>query len=272
MDLSSVRLKLDNYNKPKGGAKYEKIDYTKSYFKPTVGKHVLRFVPSKFAERLEINPFHNIYFHYGFAKYPVLALTNWGEKDPIVEFVKELRKSKDPEDWAMAKKLAPKERVFIPVIVRGEEEKGVRLWEVGVTIYKELLSIATDEDYGGDYTSITDGKDFTIEVKEETKFDKLVKTVSSIRIKPKASPLSEDAEQVTKWLENQPDVLTLNKKHSFEEIKTILEKYLGDTEDESAPIASADEDDADTPPANYKPVTKASKADKFDELFQEEAK
>ena len=32
-------------------------------------------------------------------------LTNWNEKDPIVEFAKNLRKSSDKEDWQLAKKL-----------------------------------------------------------------------------------------------------------------------------------------------------------------------
>ncbi len=39
-------------------------------------------------------------------------------------------------------------RVFAPVIVRGEEDKGVRMWEFGKEIYMQLLGIADDEDYG----------------------------------------------------------------------------------------------------------------------------
>lgn len=42
-----------------------------------------------------------------------------------------------------------------PIVVRGEEEKGVRLWEFGKEIYMQLLGIAEDEDYG-DYTDIND--------------------------------------------------------------------------------------------------------------------
>ena len=63
-------------------------------------------------------------------------------------FVKKLRTTSDSENWRLAKKLSPKLRVFAPVIVRGEEDKGVRLFEFSKTIYLELLSIADDEDYG----------------------------------------------------------------------------------------------------------------------------
>ena len=59
----------------------------------------------------------------------------------------------DTTNWQLAKKLDPKMRVFAPVIVRGEEDKGVRPWEFGKEIYMQLLGIAEDEDYG-DFTDI----------------------------------------------------------------------------------------------------------------------
>ena len=78
-------------------------------------------------------------------------------------------------------------RVFAPVIVRGEEDKGVRMWEFGKEIYMQLLGIADDEDYG-DYTDINEGRDFTLEaVMGDIGGRQGLKT--SIRIKPKTSPL-----------------------------------------------------------------------------------
>ena len=47
----------------------------------------------------------------------------------------------------MAKKLDPKMRIFSPVVVRGEDDKGVRLFEFSKTIYLEFLSISDDEYY-----------------------------------------------------------------------------------------------------------------------------
>ncbi len=276
MDLSKVRARLDAYT-PKQKQKYEKIDYSKVYFKPDLGKHVIRIVPSKFDAS---NPFKEVYFHYGFAKFPILALNNWNEKDPIVEFVKDLRKSKDPEDWALAKKLNPKQRIFIPVIVRGEESKGVRLWEVGALIHKQLLALADDADYG-DYTSLTEGRDITIEVKEEFKFNKTIKTVASVLVKPKTSILSDNTELVEKWLNEQPDVLTLNKKNTYDFIEDILKKFLT-PEDESTeePVITSVSEDDDVPyhedeleaKIPYKAPEKKSKADKFEELFDKKAK
>jgi hypothetical protein len=273
MDLSVIKQKLAaSQNK---GQKREKVDYSRIFFKPKPGKYTIRIVPSKFDKS---NPFREVYFHYGFSKGPILALTNWNEKDPIVEFAKNLRKSSDKEDWMLAKKIEPKLRYFAPVLVRGEEAQGVRLWEFGKLIYEQLLGIAADEDYG-DYTDITDGRDFTIEAVEDVVAGrKGIKC--NIRVKPKTSPISEDATIVGNALNEQPDILGINKHYSFDELKDLLDKWLNpdSEEDTDAPIVSKDEDEEDDFAAELsKPVeqtykldtkaTKTSPSDKFDDLF-----
>ena len=276
MDLSLIKQKLSaSQNK---GQKREKVDYTKIFWKPKPGKYQIRILPSKFDKS---NPFREVYFHYGFSKGPILALTNWNEKDPIVEFAKNLRKSSDKEDWQLAKKIEPKLRYFVPVLVRGEEAQGARLWEFGKLIYEQLLGIAADEDYG-DFTDITDGRDFTIEAVEDVVAGrKGVKC--NIRVKPKTSAISEDAAVVEKALEEQPDILSINKHYSFDELKDLLDKWLNpdSEEDTDAPIASKSEDEDEEEDdflaemnkpveQTYKLDTKAAKtsnSDKFDDLF-----
>ncbi len=275
MDLSVIKQKLSaSQNK---GQKREKVDYSKIFFKPKPGKYQVRILPSKFDKS---NPFREVYFHYGFSKGPILALTNWNEKDPIVEFAKNLRKSADKEDWMLAKKIEPKLRYFVPVLVRGEEEQGARLWEFGKLIYEQLLGIAADEDYG-DYTDITDGRDFTIEAVEDVVAGrKGVKC--NIRVKPKTTPISDDATIVGTVLNEQPDIFAINKQYTFDELKDLLDKWLNpdSEEDTDAPIVSKDEDEEeedDFLAEMNKPVeqtykldtkaTKTSNADKFDDLF-----
>jgi len=274
MDLSVIKQKLSASQTK--GQKREKVDYSRIFFKPKPGKYTVRILPSKFDKS---NPFREIYFHYGFSKGPILALSNWNEKDPIVEFAKNLRKSADKEDWMLAKKIEPKLRYFVPVLVRGEEAQGPRLWEFGKLIYEQLLGIAADEDYG-DFTDITDGRDFTIDAVEDIVAGrKGIKC--NIRVKPKTSAISEDAAIVTKALEEQPDILGINKHYSFDELKELLDKWLNpdSEEDTEAPIASKDEEEEedDFLAEMNKPVeqtykldtaaAKTSNADKFDDLF-----
>ena len=282
MDIKAIKQKLNALQST--GQKKEKVDYSKYLWKPKAeGKYQIRVVPSVLNKS---NPFQEVFVHYGFSKFPIYALTNWGEKDPIVEFAKSLRNTQEKENWQLAKKLDPKMRVFAPVVVRGEEEKGVRLWEFGKEIYMQLLGIAEDEDYG-DFTDISEGRDFTVDVvtgdiggRQGLK--------SSIRVKPKTTPLNTDTEVIKMWLDEQPNILEIQRKMDFDALKEILQNWLTpeeaednveeeveeveetkDTVEEEDPILAKS-----TPKSNYSLKTPAakpvSKADKFDALFDDE--
>jgi len=274
MDINAIKQRLSSLQTSNSSSKKEKIDYSKYYWKPkTEGKYQIRFVPSVLDPQ---NPFKEVFVHYGFSKFPTYALTNWGEKDPIVEMANQLRDAGGSENWKLAKKLDPKMRIFAPVIVRGEEDKGVRLWEFGKEIYMQLLGIAEDEDYG-DFTSITEGRDFTVEIvsNADGSIGGKVK-IGALRIKPKTSALGTDKNQVKNWLTEQPNVLELQKKASFEDIKGMLFNFLNpDAEEETTDApndASNDLPWEDEAPAksNYSAKAKASKANKFDSVFEDE--
>jgi len=180
-------------------------------------------------------------------------------------------------------------RVFVPVVVRGEEHLGVRLWEFGKEVYKSLLGFAADEDYG-DFTDIQDGFDFKIDaVAAEVAGRKVVSC--TLRPRPKASPISDDANLVNKWLEEQPDIMTINRKREYNDIKDLLAKWLNpdaEEEQQQAPAAAPVTTTATTTEAapsapaapsdwvNDNQVTEQERAsftlntnssDKFDELF-----
>ena len=276
MDLNLAKQKLAAAQN-KGNQTREKIDYTKIFFKPKPGKYQVRILPNKYDKAW---PIREVQFHYGFAKGPILALSNWQEADPIADFAKQLRKSADKEDWQLAKKIEPKYRYFAAVVVRGEEHLGARLWEFGKLTNDQLVGIAADDDYG-DFTDITDGRDFTIEATEDVIAGrKGIKC--NLRVKPKTSPISEDAALVEKLLNEQPDILGINRKYTYDALKDILSKWLN-PEDEAAteaPIASKDEDEEDDFLTEMnKPVVpaytlennaaKTSNADKFDNLFND---
>jgi hypothetical protein len=254
MDITQLRQRLQSLQNPRGGSGGER---QKTLWAPTVGKHSVRILPSAFNKS---NPFKELYFHYEFGNKTMIALTNFGEKDPIVEFAQGLRKSSNKEDWQLAKKLEPKMRVFAPVIVRGEEDKGVMLWGFGKQIFMDLLSIAEDEDVG-DYTDPLQGRDITIETlgKESTG---LTYNKSTIRVRTKTTPLSENADQVKKWLTEQPDPVAQFKKYSYDEMKSALLSYLNpETEAE-------EEEEAPAAPQQFSLNTgKASLDSKIDDIF-----
>lgn len=261
MDLNAIKSKLSALqNQRQGGG--QKRDMSLILWKPTVGKHSVRIVPSVIDKS---NPFKEVFVHYGIGNRTMISLTNFGEKDPIVEFAKQLRQTSDKDNWSLAKKLEPKMRVFAPVIVRGEEEKGVRLWEFGKQVYQELLSIADDPDVG-DYTDPIQGRDITIETTgpetNGTSFNQ-----SKVRVRTKTTPLSESADEVQKWLTIQPEPFSIFKKYAYDEMKESLLSWLNpETEEPAAPAAEVKTEEPQ-PAAFSLSTPKKSVDDEFDALF-----
>jgi hypothetical protein len=253
------------------------------FWKPAVGKQTIRIVPSAYNKS---NPFSELYFHYGIDKNPIISPTNWGDKDPIVEFAKQLRTSKDKESWRLARKLDPKMRVFVPVVVRGEEADGVKLWGFGKEIYMELLSMVEDEDIG-DYTDIITGRDLNLTtVGTETTGTGFNKT--TVRARTKESTLTDDDTLLQTILNDQPDPLKVFSRMSFDDMKSVLQKWLAPDEEEgvisSEPVTNFDDAKPAAPAKEELPWKKSenpftlesqgkkveSKADKFDSLFNDD--
>jgi len=274
MDLNAIKNRLESLNQDNKPKNKEKKDYTLVYWKPRQeGKYQIRFVPSKLNKN---NPFQEVFMHYGVGKYPIVALTNWGEKDPVVDFTKKLRTTSDSENWRLAKKLDPKMRVFAPVIVRGEEEKGVRLFEFSKTLYLELLSVADDEDYG-DFTDVSEGFDFVVTA---TKVQDRPGFQLGLRPKPKQTQLSEDASQVETWLEKQPVLLEERYKYTYDKLKEELQSFLTEDVNTEDSIVSepASEFDGDTKTVKEEKkfalstqgTPKKDKSEEFDSLFEDD--
>ena len=259
MDISAIKQKLSALQNPRGG---QKRDLEKTIWRPAVGKHSVRVVPSAFNKS---NPFKEVYMHYGINNKTMVSPITFGEKDPIVEFAQGLRKSSNKDDWQLAKKLEPKMRILVPVVVRGEEDKGVRLWEFGKQVYMELLKFVEDEDIG-DFTDPITGRDITVETvgKETTG---LMYNTSNVRVRTKATPLSEDAAKVKLWLETQPNPVEQFKRYSYEEMKENLMKHLNPEEElkEQADDVTAKTDEKSS--AFTLNTSKASIDSAIDDLF-----
>ena len=225
MNLDEIKKRLDKLNNKGGGGS---SDFKNNFWRPPVGeKSVVRIVP--YAHNKDF-PFSELYFYFGIGKPRMIALSNFSESDPILEFATTLKKSGDKENMELAKKLYPKLRIFAPVVVRGEEDKGVRFWEFGKMVYQELLGVMADEDYG-DITAVQNGRDVTVEVIPAAETGKMFNT-TTVRVKPNQTPLSDDAKTAESLLENQKDLVSLFKKYTFEEMKGELQSYLKPAEED----------------------------------------
>ena len=232
-------------------------------WKPKPGKQVVRIVPYKYVPD---NPFIELKFHYNINNKTYLSPDSFGRPDPIVEFANRLKKTGSKEDWQMGRKMEPKMRTFVPVIVRGEEGEGVKFWGFGKQVYQELLSIISDPDFG-DITDLTGGRDIVVEFKTAEGGASFPET--SIRVKPNVSvAIDPKNAQLLDALKSQVNILDLFPEYSYEELKEVMDKWLNpDTESAESvvPTTSAtlptDEDDVPfTAPTTPSVVTTSVKA------------
>ena len=101
MDLKEIKSRLNSLqtkSSPTGGKR-------NIFWRPEVGKQVVRVVPNKFNKS---NPFTEAFFYYGIGQRVMISPTNFGESDPIAEFAKQLRQTSDRDNWRLAKKLDAK--------------------------------------------------------------------------------------------------------------------------------------------------------------------
>ena len=183
-------------------------------------------------------PFKELWFYYNIGNNPgLLAPYQSGKPDPVQELINKLRDDGSKESYELAKKLYPKMRSYAPIIVRGEEEKGVRLWSFGKTVYQSLLNIMLDEDYG-DITDPTDGRDVKVSC---NKMPGRMWATTEVRPRGKQSPLNTNVDHAKEWLNNIPSVDELYSLKTYEELEKIINDWLnGDDDDDIGTVKVAD--------------------------------
>jgi hypothetical protein len=254
LDLAAIKSKLNQLNK--------QDDKKSMLWKPESGKTRIRVVP--YVHRKD-NPFLELYFHYDIGKKSMLSPISMGNADPIVEFAEKLKKTGDKDEWLMGRKIEPKMRTYVPIIIRGKESEGVKFWGFGKQIYTELLSIISDPDYG-DITDLMNGRDIDVEFTPAEGAGSFPKT--AIRVKPNTQPSTED-KAVAEKIMNQPQITDIFPEPTYDELEKALAEWMNpenadsDVEEETAAAPAA------TPQASSKPAaTKVDNvADAFNDLF-----
>ena len=267
MDINALKKRLGEIS--------NKNKKTTNIWKPTPGQQNVRIVPNKSNPD---NPFLELKFHYDFNNKTYLSPISFDRPDPIVELANHLRNSGDQDEYQMSTKLYPKMRIYVPVIVRGEEDKGVRFWGFGKQVYQALLTLIADDEYG-DITDLKEGTDITVEYipKEETG-----KSFPETKILPRRKPSPVGDEKVLEAVKNQPLISEIYTEPTYDELKDALEKYLApeDEADENEESDSSDaygdaksetSDTAETKTESKEPETKstsvADTSDAFDKIF-----
>lgn len=237
MDLAKMREKLQNLSNKGTGHP--------ALWKPPEGDTVIRLVP---LAKNSDNPFQELHFHYLGGK-TYLSPISYGEADPIKEFSDSLigEGGLSKEEFKQAKKFSPALRTYVPIVVRGKEDEGVKFWAFGKSIYEQILKIIADADYG-DITDVKSGHDIKVTFVPQEKSTKTPKFAeTTIMVKPKPTPLTDNAELLKKLLREQPSLDDVYPRHSYDDLKEALSKFLNDGKTPAATNTSAATDDWETP-------------------------
>ena len=249
MDLDAIKSRLNQLQNTQ----------TNAFWKPQPGKSQIRIVPYKFDKN---NPFSELFFHYSLVpNKTVLSPLSYGRPDPVQQFADKLKSTGNKDEWIQGKRIEPKMRTFVPVVVRGEESEGVKFWGFGKTVYQELLGIIADPDYG-DISDSTTGRDIVVERQTPAEAgNQYGKT--TIRVKPNVTALSDDSNILTKLLEEQPELKELYQEPTFDELKSHLSNFLNPSDSNNV----AGETETKSEPEMVTTEASSNVEDDFDKLF-----
>ena len=212
IDLKKMRERMSTLKN--GGKKQGKGNF----WRPQDGDQTIRIVPTA-----DGDPFRDYWFHYNIGEAGFLSpKKNFGEEDPLDNFIRSLWKENTEDSIKMAKELGARQRFFCPVIVRGEEEQGVKIWGFGRTVYETILNLILNPEYG-DITDVDTGTDLTLNYGKPAgaSFPQ-----TKITPKRKSSPLAPTAGEVSSMLETVPNMDDLFERKTPEQVQVILDKYL----------------------------------------------
>ena len=236
IDYNKIKQRLTKLQNKGGGG-------DSTFWRPKDGETVIRIVPTA-----DGDPFKDFWFHYSIGnEAPFLSpKKNFGEDDPIDAFVRKLFNEGTEDSVKMAKALLPRQRFFTPVLVRGEEHLGVRIWGFGKMAYEKLLNLVLNPEYG-DITDPEEGTDLVISYGKPAG---ATFPQTSITPRRQSSPLCADGpEKCRELMDNIPDVNTLFERKSVEQVEQILDKFLaGDdsAEDRSSEVTKYNKETENT--------------------------
>ena len=116
INLEAMRAKLDKLNGKNEGKT--------NFWRPEDGESNIRVVSTP-----DGDPFKERFFHYNVGTSGFLCpKKNFGDQCSVCDFANRLWNEGSEESRRQAKDLFAKQRFFTPVLVRGEEDLGIRVW------------------------------------------------------------------------------------------------------------------------------------------------
>jgi hypothetical protein len=222
IDIEALKAKLDKMNNQGRGGQNTSSSIL---WKPDNGKHIVRIIPWPETMDVPDRPFIERWFYYGLGNKYTAPPQN--KPDPVRELRNMLFADRTAENLAMAKRLKPKQRAFVPVLVRGVSDTEVKIWSIGQVPYKQLLGYVIDQDWG-DITDINEGHDITVTIAESGKKFEDGTPIKDVIVapQPKKQPIFAEKSKIDAILAAVPDLNALYPISTYEQLAEALDKFV----------------------------------------------
>jgi len=154
----------------------------------------------------------------------VFSPSTFGEPCALMEAYQKLKKSKDDDDQEMAKRLVPKKKFLVPVLVyqddKGKEvdpDQSGKLLQLTAGMYGEIIDLYLDEDDWGDMTDKVKGYDLKV-TREGTTMTNTEYSVTPC----KNSPIPKEWRKEVDLVQMVKDIMP-----TYEETVDFANKFLG---------------------------------------------
>ena len=182
------------------------------------GETYIRILPNKDPNK---HFFLKSGFHKIFGEYYNCPKEFKNAKCPICEYVSKLYRSTQMEDVELARELKKVKRYYYNVVVRGAEDKGVRILTSGIKLFEKIIGACANPEIG-DISDAKEGYDFIIKKRMKDGYWNYDLSEASRR----ASPLNPDSVKAEAWIQSQYDLeqeVTIN---TYQELKEVLDNAL----------------------------------------------
>ncbi|WIT25881.1 hypothetical protein [Bacillus phage SPO1L1] len=292
-NMDKLKSKLEGLNSNTGG----NSGPSNQFVKIEDGKNRVRLLPAGPGREPE-EFYEEVWVHYGVGKNAenkngtmVVCPKTHDEnaKCPVCELSKQyndLSKKKDDKYHKMAKDIYKKKRVYFNAIPRNidlddfelndegkwvntndddKEESPIKVLGVGVSVFKEVLKLVVDPEYGEDLVKVKKGLDITITKEGNGRYNTEY-SVAPARKESDAFPEDEAPEGLAENFEEYlNDLAEFSKAKSYDELADMLDGGATDPDDQD------DEDEEEKSKKNKKDKKgKKGKKSKLKELEDEE--
>lgn len=215
IDLNKIKEKYEQLNKAPGSGGGNNRDI---FWNPPTGKtETIRILPAKD----EKDPFfsetkiHRIKKSGNDFESNVICLevTDGRGKCPICDLYRALYKTDQEEHKVLAKKIKPRERYFLNVVLR--ETGDVKVFSLGSQLFKKIIGTILDADFG-DITDLQEGFDFKIQKVIVEGYP----NYNQSGARPKSSPAGSD-QDIARYKESMHDLKQFVKPDDYSSVKTI---------------------------------------------------